>query len=401
MIEKDIQTLHKIVGPALSRIYSAAILERIKSNPKASIEAKRESMLNSQFDEEEKKGSISEMSSSQRPSDMSIPFSDAFPESADSSKQFTQTTSVESGKAKSPKKKKKKLSDDDSEESESSFSSSSDEEDGASSIKTDSISNETVACKEQTYELVTVLAAFKDDFKNQTKYSQRHIDFLYRIRDRYEDARTEIDHYIDKTKIEASQEFLVNRVIPHAKEIQKLLVDTKLDKEAQLSNFYQLKIDLYDKRKAAAKFFKEVQNLKMPRLWALYLSNISSLKTDMWSNFLGFLSNTMASTFQEFCFESGKKDSDISPFSTALSKILGRVQQVVSFKQYKFNNDDLENVFHNIPQATMLSFNECNLMCIDENFTIRKNINYKLEKLRLVINTKKVSVHQLYSFQII
>lgn len=75
--------------------------------------------------------------------------------------------------------------------------------------------------------MVTVFAALKDDFKNQTKYFQQHIDFLYHLRDLYIDSRGEIDQYLGDYKLKPSQNFLENRVIPNVAEIEELLKTTK------------------------------------------------------------------------------------------------------------------------------------------------------------------------------
>lgn len=75
--------------------------------------------------------------------------------------------------------------------------------------------------------MVTVFAALKEDFKNQTKYFQQHIDFLHHLRDLYVDSRDEIDQYLEDYKLKPSQYFLENRVIPNPVEIEEILKMTR------------------------------------------------------------------------------------------------------------------------------------------------------------------------------
>lgn len=109
----------------------------------------------------------------------------------------------------------------------------------------------------------------------------------------------------------------------------------------------------------------------------------------MLANFKSFLSVTMASNIQALVLESGEIGSPIAILNDALAETFKKVQCTISFKHYTFSNDDLKNVFENVPQATTLSFNECDLFKINESFSIEPRTPLKIEKLRFFLTFKK------------
>lgn len=73
------------------------------------------------------------------------------------------------------------------------------------------------------YKILTVLAALKEDFSNQTEKAQLHIDFLYKLRDRYPSVRNEIDSFINENNLKPSDRYSKSRVIANTPEIKELL----------------------------------------------------------------------------------------------------------------------------------------------------------------------------------
>ena len=80
------------------------------------------------------------------------------------------------------------------------------------------------------YKIVTIFAALQEDFKNQTEKSQNHIDFLFKLRDRYPSVRVEIDKFIKRLNLKPSEKFEANRVIANTFEIEGLLHSYSIDK---------------------------------------------------------------------------------------------------------------------------------------------------------------------------
>lgn len=276
-IEKDIQYIHKTVGPALSRIYSKAILDKIMIDPDNTIENRHPDTFNKPIHNNEESKSIFESDHSRgRKRSSAIYSSRVLGETQQTTSALDNTfmssiarTTEATGLDITEFKKtiSKKNIDDSSEDDGDSRSprkvqSSIDE--SAATMRPNM--KEDIMLETKSYQMVTVLAAFSEDFQNQNKYCQRHIDFLFRLRDRYEDARGEIDHYITQSGVYPSESFLSTRVIPDVRDVEKALQDSKLDKLAKLHEGYELKIDIKATKKYASKFFEKVLGYKMPRI---------------------------------------------------------------------------------------------------------------------------------------
>lgn len=364
-IYKDVSTVQNMIGPFIANIYAAGIYEQIKNAPTMEEIAKIEAEEAKAEGEEEEK----------------TPKGEEDEEDELDAYQSHRRYSRRAVYHKSPGTLGATVdyTIDDHDEPE--------EEPKKSVSKTQKVTKPTDP-SEKSYEIVSIFAALKHDFKTNLKYAQSHIDFLHRIRDRYADTREEIDNYINKCKLEPSEKFKRNRVIPNTQEIEDLLKLLKLDKEARIKDNYELKLDIKQNKKACQKFFEEVSEYQMPKIHQLKITNVNKVDTNMMIPFNKFLSHTMASHLQELFIEANK-ETNLAIYNAGLSKLLHKVQGTVSFKNILFNDDDLKNIFENIPEAKMIDFTDCNMFCISERFSINPLSTFELVKFKFTYSTKK------------
>lgn len=364
-IYKDVSAVQNMVGPFIASIYSAGIYEQIKNAPTMEEIAKIEAEEARAEGEEEEKTPEAEGDEEEEL------------EAYRSHRRYSRRAVYH--KPPGTLGTTNELSDEENDETE---------EQAKKNVSRTQKVTKPVDPNEKSYEIVSIFAALKHDFKTNLKYAQSHIDFLHRIRDRYADTREEIDNYITKCKLEPSEKFKRNRVIPNTQEIEDLLKLLKLDKEARIKDSYELKLDIKQSKKACQKFFEEVIEYQMPKIQQLKLTNIHKVDANMMIPFNKFMSHTMASHIQELVIEAGKETS-LTIYNAGLSKLLHKVQGTVSFKNITFLDDDLKNVFENIPEAKMIDFSECNMSGISERFSINPLSTFELVKFKFTTSNKR------------
>lgn len=182
VVSRDVNQIHAIIGPLLSRIYSSAIYEKIQNAPISNQEeeSKSERASGTQPFREDK------AVSSLMPSDS---IRSAFYNKLEDEDVQEKKQDLVGVKEVNPQRKK--LAD--------------------MPIATvldgeNTQSGEIVV--EKKFNMVTVFAALKDDFNNQNQYYQKHIDFIFTLRDLYVDCREEIDQYIGNYKLKPSPNLL-------------------------------------------------------------------------------------------------------------------------------------------------------------------------------------------------
>ena len=190
---------------------------------------------------------------------------------------------------------------------------------------------------------------------NQTKNLQKHIDFLFKLRDRYPSVRIDVDKYVKKLKVAPSRAFQSKRVVANTAEIEDLLKKHSIAKKTTITNNYTLDLNPQGQRKLS-KFLKDCWDYQMPKIKKLNIMNINKFDTKTIPSLNRFLSFTMASHIMELFF-GASKEIEVVTFNEALSKLLRKVfgeKSKITFFRIAFGNNDLKNVFENIPEASSL-----------------------------------------------
>ena len=260
-IDKDIQFAYNIIGPFLAETYSFKILEKVKSLEEEdialSVMAKQERDM--KYLEEEKVIVPETTKSSKR-------MLTTFVRPRNNLSQSASTSNITSTKSSTPTRKlgrrksqlqtakttaafmpiKRRKHDED-------FDIPAIGESVTTMIrvpmKTPTIDPKNPIIEPVNYKIITVLAALKEDYHNQTEKAQNHVDFLYKLRDRYPSVRCEIDKFINENKLQPSEKFKKNRVIANTPEIKELLYKYSIDKNAKIDSNYVLDLNLSNYRK--------------------------------------------------------------------------------------------------------------------------------------------------------
>ncbi|CAI2360233.1 unnamed protein product [Moneuplotes crassus] len=241
------------------------------------------------------------------------------------------------------------------------------------------------------YKILTVLAALKEDFSNQTEKAQLHIDFLYKLRDRYPSVRNEVDSFINENKLKPSDRYSKSRVIANTPEIKELLCKYSIDKNAKIDTNYVLDLNLANSRKLS-KFFQCCAEYQMPKIKRLNIVNVNKVDEKLLENLHRFLSHTMASHILELYFGASKQ-CDVKQFNSSIGPVMRRgysEHSSIYFYRLNFDNEDLRNVFDNIPEIRKICFDECCLSSVGEAFTVNRKKFYSLEKLSLKVSDKRM-----------
>ncbi|CAI2360585.1 unnamed protein product [Moneuplotes crassus] len=403
-IDKDIQIVYNIIGPFLAETYSFKILEKVKSleeeDISLSVMAKQERDL--RYLEENKTRIVPETTKGSKR------MLTTFRKPRNNLSNSVSTTNTTSTGSTTPTKKlgrrnshlqtttttasfmpiKRRKHDEDFEipaigESVTTMI--------RVPMKTPTIDPKNPIIEPVNYKIITVLAALKEDYHNQTAKAQNHVDFLYKLRDRYPSVRTEIDKFINGNKLKPSDKFQKNRVIANTPEIRELLYKYSIDKNAKIDSNYVLDLNLGNYRKIN-RFLYNCGEYQMPKIKKLSIVNVNKVDKTMLQNLHKFLSHTMASHILELYFGASKQ-CDVKKFNASLAPILRKgysEHSSIFFYRLNFDNEDLRNVFDNIPEIRKLCFDECSLTGVDENFSISKKKFYSLEKLSLKVSDKKM-----------
>lgn len=246
--------------------------------------------------------------------------------------------------------------------------------------------------------MITVFAALKDDLKNPGKNFQDHIDFLFTLRDMYAECREEIDQYIDSYKLKPSKKYAVERVIPNGQAIQSLLQLHKLDKTPNITPEYVLKLDIRNKKKECQKFFEEVCQYQMPKIKQLMLEKVNKINANMFPPFEKFLTDCMVSPFREFNLESGK-EIVFAQFNNVIKVILKRVTYATTFRYFIFTDNDAKTLFENLNQIKHIEFIDCSFVCLTDSLRIVENEEtpFELRSLIFTAKNKKMSSSEFCS----
>lgn len=168
-------------------------------------------------------------------------------------------------------------------------------------MKTPTIDPKNPIIEPVNYKIITVLAALKDDYRNQTEKAQNHIDFLFKLRDRYPAVRKDIDKFIEEKRLKPSKKFESTRVIANTPEIKQLLHKHGIDKNAKIDSNYVLDLNLGSSRRIH-KFFKDCYDFQMPKIKKLNIMNVNKADDRLKKDLHRFLSYTMASHILELYF---------------------------------------------------------------------------------------------------